>query len=127
MAAAIDNDSLAASTEYRNATTYATRVAVLHSSCDKVLRFAYPAGNLLQAFLHFTATSDAALGLNGPRPHSTPYQDVPANVYVDKIPDQRKVDHGDYLPGIDPVPNSKQRSAASFANDIIARKSPEYS
>ena len=126
MAAAIDNDSLASSSEYRNATEYAARVAVLYSTKDTVLRFAYPAGNLLQSFIHWNSTTDAALGLSGPRPRFSPYQDIPAKVYADRIPDQRGVDHGDYLPGDGPAPNRNQASAARFANDIVAGRTPVF-
>lgn len=118
MAGAIDNDSLADSAEYRSAAQYAGRTAVLYSPSDNVLKLAYPAGNLLSAFLHWTETSDAALGYTGPHAASAPNGSVPSTVLATGIPKAAGVDHGDYLPSA--PPNSKQLSAARYANSVLA-------
>src|SRR5208337_5431829 len=118
MAGAIDNDSLANSAKYRSASQYAGRTAVLYSPSDHVLEFAYPAGNLLSAFLHWTATTDAALGYTGPRAASPPNGSVPGTVLATGIPKAGGVDHGDYLPSA--PPNPKQLSAARYANSVLA-------
>ena len=120
MAAAIDNDSLAAADAYRAATQFATRVAVLHSPCDTVLRYAYPAGNLLSAFMHWTATSDAALGYTGPRAASGSNGDIPGDVQHCGIPQNDAVSHSDYVPNAQGPPNDKQLAAARYANSIVA-------
>ncbi|MGH8245918.1 MAG: alpha/beta hydrolase, partial [Gammaproteobacteria bacterium] len=118
MAAAIDNDSLAATAEYRPATENASRVAVLSSTQDTVLRYAYPMGDLLQAFLFSEEEFRSALGLRGPRPSSRPFEAIPLNVLHRAIPDGRKARHSDYLP--DEPPNANQQSAARFAAAILA-------
>jgi len=119
MAAAIDNDSLASMAEYRGAAEYASRVAVLYSPCDNVLKFAYPAGNLLSAFLHWTATSDAALGFTGPRPMSAD-AGIPSEVQATGIPSSAKVDHSDYIPNAVGPPSDKQLAAARYANSVLS-------
>src|SRR3989344_2861170 len=53
MAPAIDDFSLAHPDEYQIGTVAAERVAVLASKRDKILRLAYPIGDLLQAFIFF--------------------------------------------------------------------------
>jgi pimeloyl-ACP methyl ester carboxylesterase len=120
MAGAVDNDSVANSAEYRAAAQYATRVAVLYSASDKVLRFAYPAGNLLSAFLHWTSTTDAALGYSGPRTASGANGDIPAGVLATAIPAQAGVDHSDYIPNATPPPSAKQLAAARYADAVLA-------
>jgi hypothetical protein len=120
MAAAIDNDSLAAADAYRAATQCASRVAVLHSTCDTVLRYAYPAGNLLSAFMHWTATSDAALGYTGPRAASGTNGDIPGDVQHFGIPQSDAVTHSDYLPNAQGPATDKQLAAARYANSIVA-------
>jgi hypothetical protein len=118
MAAAIDNNSLA-SADYRGAAEYASRVAVLYSPCDTVLKFAYPAGNLLSAFLHWTATSDAALGFTGPKATSGPNGGIPADVQATGIPNTDNVAHSDYIPNASGPPSNKQLAAARYANLVL--------
>jgi len=119
MAGAIDNDSLATPHDYREAAGHATRVCVLYSASDTVLQYAYPIGNLVSAFLHWDATSDAALGFTGPcRSRSAP-GDIPQDVLAVGIPGTAKVNHGDYLPGADGTCNPKQSTAARFANGML--------
>lgn len=122
MAAAIDDDSLAAPGDYLAATNGVTRVAALSSKEDTVLRFAYPVGDLFQAFVSADDTVGLALGYHGSRPHKKSGTPVPQSVLDTRIPKSRKVGHGDYLPK---KGNNSQRhraavrSAANFANAII--------
>lgn len=126
MAAAIDDYSLASPEAFLAATHGVARVAALSSQKDKVLRFAYPVGDLFQAFVFADDTVGLALGYHGPRPHKASGTSVPANVLDTRIPNERKVGHGDYLP--DKTPNSEQRSAARFADAVLAgADSPGYS
>jgi hypothetical protein len=122
MAAAMDNDSLAASEEYREAAMHAGEVCVLYSPADQVLRYAYPLGNLLSAFLHWNASSDGALGFTGPRAASG--GSVPGQVRPVGILGANRVNHGDYLPGAGGQLNSKQRAAARFADAMLAGTVP---
>jgi hypothetical protein len=124
MAAAIDNDSLASAANYHDAAQYAARVGVLYSPSDHVLEFAYPLGNLLSAFLHWSRTTDGALGYTGPRTSTSPSGDVPAGVQGVGVPEGDSVDHGDYLPAASGLLNSKQRAAARFANAMLAGSAP---
>lgn len=126
LAAAIDNDSLADSNAYLRAAAFAQRTAVLSSHRDKVLQLAYPAGNLLQAFLHWQSTTDAALGRTGPRPCDAPPAGVPDQVLGRAIPDAADAGHGDYLPPSDPnqAVNAKQQAAAGFADKAIGSVTP---
>jgi Alpha/beta hydrolase of unknown function (DUF900) len=119
MAGAIDDDSLAATADYRAAAQFAGRTAVLYSPSDMVLKAAYPAGNLLSAFLNWTPTTDAALGYVGPRT-APPDGTVPSTVVATGIPAAAAVNHGDYLPNAAGPPSPKQLKAAAFANSVLA-------
>ena len=120
MAAAIDNDSLA-QTPYRPAAQFAARVGVLYSPADQVLEFAYPAGNLLSAFLHWTATTDAALGYTGPRGATG---SVPKDVVAVAIAKNRGVEHGAYRPAGTGLLNPHQQAAARFVNSMLSGAVP---
>jgi esterase/lipase superfamily enzyme len=122
MAAAIDNDSLGIDVEYQGAAEFAARTAVLYSPGDRVLRDAYPIGNLVSAFLHAASTSDAALGYSGPRSSSGVV--TPQGVAAVGIPAADNVDHGDYLPSATQAFNDRQASAARFANSMLAGVTP---
>jgi hypothetical protein len=123
MAAAIDDFGLAHPKVYRDATATCRRLAVLASRRDKVLRFAYPAGDLLQAFIFFSKDqSGLALGYHGPRPHLK--SPVGANVLHEQIPERRNASHGDYVPA--PAPNAEQLSAAAYANAALSGGTPRY-
>jgi hypothetical protein len=129
MAAAVDDFSLADADVYRTAVEKSERVAVLSSENDEVLRFAYPAGDLLQSFLFFwREQSGLALGYRGPRRAGD--APVPSNVLHEPIPDDREADHGDYLPkGLpsDEKQAKNRRSAAAFADQVLAgREQPGY-
>jgi hypothetical protein len=125
LAAAIDDFSLANPEDYREAVTSANRVAVLASRKDKVLKLAYPVGDLLQTFVFFWKdTVGLALGYHGPQ--SSGGHSIPHAVYHVQIPDGRNSDHADYIPGISPSPN--QLSAAHFANEVLLGViTPKYS
>jgi hypothetical protein len=124
MAAAVDNDSLGSTEEYFNAAQFAARVGVLYSPSDRVLEFAYPLGNLLSAFIHWTPTSNAALGYSGPCPCGSPPGAPPAGVHGVGIPAADGVDHGDYLPTPAGALNGRQQAAARFANSMLAGVTP---
>lgn len=129
MAAAIDDYSLASPDAYLATTEGVARVAALSSRADKVLRFAYPAGDLFQAFVFTDDMAGLALGYHGARSHKPSGTPVPVNVLDVRIPKAKKgngVGHGDYLPA--KQANDKQRSAARFADAVIAgADSPAYS
>ena len=124
MAPAIDDSSLANPKVYRGVSAAAERVAVLASTKDNTLKYAYPAGDALQAFVFFWKdVVDLALGYHGPRKSGT--YAIPSRVYVEQIPDARRSDHGHYIIG-DPaedVPGdpaiANRISAAQFAADIL--------
>jgi hypothetical protein len=123
MAPAIDDDSLAGPAEYRAETLDVDRLAVMSSRKDSVLKFAYPPGDLLQSFLFRDDSGDYALGYHGPRPHRN--HGVPQTVLDLRIPKNKKVGHGDYVPAASP--NDRQRAAAAFADAVIAGSpDPQY-
>jgi hypothetical protein len=124
MAGAIDNDSLANIGEYQAAARYAQRVAVLFSPSDTVLKLAYPAGNLLSAFFHWTATSNAALGFTGPKSCAGIDGSIPAGVEATGIPTANAVSHSDYLPNAAWPPTPKQLAAARYTNAVLMADSP---
>lgn len=124
MAPAIDDSSLANPKVYRGVSDAADRVAVLASRKDNTLKYAYPAGDALQAFVFFWKdVVDLALGYHGPRKSGTSV--IPSKVYAEQIPDARGSDHGHYIIG-DPaqdVPGdpavANRISAAEFAADVL--------
>ena len=124
MGAAVDDDCLANEAEYRHTIRRAKRVGVLHSKADRVLRLAYPAGDLLQAFLFFWRDSPGlALGFHGPRGHE---RNVPQNV-MDVALGDREVRHGDYLPPACGQLNAKQSRAAGYVAGLVAGEAhPQY-
>ena len=125
MAPAIDEDSLAAPNEYLAATRTVGRVAVLSSRKDTVLRYAYPAGDLLQAFLFAEDSADSALGLRGARRHKKSGTAVPANVLNWRIRSDKGVRHRDYFPKKQEDVDDEDRpdrwwAAADFADAVIS-------
>lgn len=119
MAAAIDDFSLAWRKAYRLPVENSGRVSVLASRKDKVLRYAYPAGDILQSFFFFWKDiGGLALGFHGPR--GTDGLTVPTNVLHEQIPDARGADHGDYLVANVQQQNAKHQAAARFADAALA-------
>jgi esterase/lipase superfamily enzyme len=124
MAAAIDDTSLADPHVYLQVAEEVGRVAVLSSEKDTVLRFAYPLGDALQAFLFFRRDhAGRALGLRGPRAKGS--EEVPSPVIHTHISDGCEVNHSDYLDGEPPYVS--RLAAARFADAVVSgRPSPEY-
>ena len=125
MAAAVDDDSVSEAGVYRAVVESTSRVAVLSSKEDEVLKYVYPVADLLQSFLFFSTESfGLALGYHGPRPHSEG-DAVPGNVVHTPIPVSRNSDHGDYLWESSQTP--EHRSAAAYANGVISgHPNPTY-
>jgi hypothetical protein len=119
MAAAIDDFSLANPRDYGLIAPHVGRIAVLASRKDKVLRLAYPVGDLVQAFLFFRRDRrGGALGYHGPKPSGS--HAVPPNVFCVQVPEAPlEVDHGDYFPG-GATPNEQQKRAARFADAVLS-------
>lgn len=126
MAAAVDDYSLAWERGFRAAAERCRRAAVLASRKDPVLRFAYPAGDLLQAFTFFWRESAGlALGYHGPRGHEATRAVVPDTVFHEQIPDSRGVSHGSYLPAQSPT--AEQQAAARWTEAVLTGKpDPRY-
>jgi pimeloyl-ACP methyl ester carboxylesterase len=124
MAPAIDDFSLASPATYMPAARYSRRVAVLSSKRDKVLKYAYPLGDLLQSFIFFWRDEfGLALGFHGPKPCGD--NPVPSTVIHHAIPDSRNAGHGDCIPS--PAPTPEQLSATRFADDVIrGATDPQY-
>jgi hypothetical protein len=93
MAGAIENDCLAR--EYADAAAKAEEIYVLASRSDAVLKWAFPAGNLIgEIIMHGHPYDRTALGRNGPaRPLASGLQ-----VGAWQIPDAWDYGHLDYLP-----------------------------
>lgn len=126
MAPAVDDDSLSDFRVYRAATERAQRVAVLSSVNDKVLRFTYPAGDLLYTLFYENEQLDCALGYRGPTEEPDHDQPVPGNVYHTPTPQSRGVGHADYLPPASD-PNDKQLSATRYCESVlVGDASPTY-
>jgi alpha/beta hydrolase family protein DUF900 len=124
MAPAIDDFSLASPNEYREQVVNAGRVALLASKEDEVLKYAYPAGDLLQAFVFWDDLAGLALGYHGARAYDEDHG-VPGEVLPVQIPEPRNSNHSDYIPDFKPKKKPKgchqknQRSAARFAAQVI--------
>jgi hypothetical protein len=117
MAAAIENTCLYE--EYADVAARAETIAVLSSRSDNVLRWAFPAGNLVSAVLNPTANPlSSALGYAGPRsPIGKSTRAYPIGKAFD-------YDHGDYLPsgapgGVFPTPpGAWARPSLFIANEL---------
>lgn len=118
LAAAVDDFSLAIPDGYQDVVRRSHRVAVLASRRDMVLKWAYPAGDLLQRFL-FLWNEDfgCALGYHGPRPGNI--QPVPTEVHHEQIPDNRQAGHGDYFARSRQA-NAEQQSTVHFVNQVLS-------
>jgi hypothetical protein len=116
-AGAVDDDCL--ESQYLAAEQNAGRIAVLSSLKDKVLQYAYPAGDFISDV--FLGDNDSpweqALGRAGPKPPFAPPVFETA-IPVDAGADGQGYDHGDYFPPsepqVPPPPNPKWAAAAAF-------------
>lgn len=127
MAAALDRNSLANPGEYRRAVNATKRISVLASKKDKVLKWAYPVGDLAETLFHWRDSPRLALGYAGPKHHQS--HQVPGNVFPKQIPKSRKSNHGHYLPEMRARGRRKQNqdSAVRFANDTLeGEAAPKY-
>jgi len=123
MAPAVDDFCLAHPRVYSAAVAASARVTVLASRKDKVLRWAYPVGDLLQSFIFYREEMNGlALGYHGPRPFKS--SRVAANVLHEQISNGRNVGHGDYVPA-EPA-NTGQVSAAAYADLALSGATPRY-
>ena len=123
MAPAVDDFSVSAPELYRAAAASAGTVHVLASRSDTVLKYAYPAGDILQSFLFFwKEAAGLALGYHGARPSGT--HGVPKGVHTEQIPDALEVGHGDYL-WYEP-PTAKQQRAVAFVDAVLRGGHPAY-
>ncbi|MBX3274415.1 MAG: alpha/beta hydrolase [Sandaracinaceae bacterium] len=117
MAGAVDADALARSSRYAGGVRAARRVATVASRHDRVLQFAFPAGNAIAGLL-YGGYRQAALGWAGPtaarrpRPEPLPPTVLPLSVT------NHGVGHGDYLPGRGPT-GPKHESAAHFTAEVL--------
>lgn len=117
MAAAVDDYSLSRLEDYRTAVNSSRRVAVLSSRQDFVLRYGYPAGDLLQSFVFWRRDDfGRALGYHGPKTVGT--DQIPRHVYHWQISDRRNAGHSDYVPNN--PPNRNQQSAADFCDQALS-------
>jgi Alpha/beta hydrolase of unknown function (DUF900) len=113
-AGAVNRDALVG--QYAAAQKRATTISNLASDKDKVLKLAYPVGDLFANLLHDDhAFAKAALGRRGPaRP-------MPSNVSPAEIPSGADYDHGNYLPPGDPAPTNDPTAKWIQAANFIAR------
>ncbi|MDY0873934.1 alpha/beta hydrolase [Dongia rigui] len=90
-AAAVDNDCL--TRQYATVPGQCRTFANLASNNDRVLKYAYPAGDFFSdLFGDNDSPWSGALGLKGPKGA------VGSNVHASQIPDTPPYDHGNYLP-----------------------------
>ena len=93
MAGAIENDCLAK--EYADAAAKASKIYVIASRSDEVLKWAFPAGNLVgEIVMHGHPYDRTALGRDGPDRPLPSAMDIGSC----QIPDGWQYGHGDYLP-----------------------------
>ena len=99
MAAAIDDTCLVA--EYGDSVSRATKVSVLASSCDEVLKWAFPVGNPLSGIVtRGDPYWHGALGRYGPYP-----ADQPGMLWkTPNLPDKWEFGHHSYINYEDPGP-----------------------
>jgi hypothetical protein len=128
MAGGVNGFVFADKKRYALAARACERLAVLSSRGDTVLRYAYPAGNLLEAFLFWQREVGLALGYGGSK-------NADAETVADtRIPAARGANHGDYLPAFrrdEPVPKGRsarnQLSACHFADALLSgAPNPSY-
>lgn len=113
MAAAVDGSSPSESRRYRAAVASVDRVLVLRSEDDRVLRWAFPVGDLV-ASLFYGGSTCAALGFRGPAPSVE--GGAPGNIDVAR---HRGADHSDYLPPPTGSPTPLQSAAVKLVADYL--------
>ena len=92
MAAAIDDTCL--SNEYHDIAPHVQKISVLASSCDDVLKLAFPAGNLVSGIItRGNPYWHGALGRFGPNPPDEPSQLLPTPI----LPDSWHFGHHSYI------------------------------
>lgn len=115
-AAAVDDVSLNRRGRYAGVADGSRRTTVLASRADRVLTWAYPAGDLVQSWLFaWKEQAGRALGLRGPRQVA----DDPTSpkVRVEHIPAAIGVDHGDYVTSGAQGP--KHDACAAFVGAVL--------
>lgn len=131
MAPAIDDHSLYDVDVFRPATRKTERVSILSSKKDNILKYAYPAGDLLQAFLFPNSDEfSLALGYHGPKRRGHPAEGPQMDINPKQIPGQRKSRHSNYLPPTPPVPRNQwhanNQSATGFLESVLRGEPGEY-
>lgn len=115
-AAAVDDVSLNARGRYASVAAGARRTTVLASRSDRVLTWAYPAGDLVQSWLFsWKDRAGQALGLRGPRQDAG--NPTSPKVRVERIPRDTGVDHGDYITSGPEGPT--HRACAAFVGAVL--------
>lgn len=115
-APAVDDTCLNAEAPYIGVADAARRTTVLASASDKVLKFAYPAGDLVQSWLfRWKDSAGRALGLRGPR--NAGGRLTSPKVRHEQIRTDARVDHGDYITGGPQTP--KHRNTAEFVRRVF--------
>jgi len=106
MAGAIDDNCL--SNEYRDAASRVGKISVLYSSCDDVLKWAFPLGNPISGILtRGDPYWHGALGRFGPNP-----PDQPANLWKNPVlPDLWQFGHSSYINCTDPEAGQAEAAA----------------
>jgi esterase/lipase superfamily enzyme len=116
MAAAVDNDCLARGDRYAVGVENASRLLNLASTNDRVLRYAFPAGDWF-AGVFTGGYTRTALGRRGPAASPRP----PSHVHPHQIPDADDVRHGHYLGG---GPDARRLAASRFTGKALERIEP---
>lgn len=122
LAAAVDDTALNDGTRY-HAPAATARTTVVASRRDAVLRWAYPAGDAVQAALFaWRDRAGRALGFAGPR--AAGRRRPPPTVRHVQIPDAMGVGHGDYLTSS--APNDHHRRTDAFVRALLRGAAPAH-
>jgi hypothetical protein len=126
-APAIDSDSLTHPAKYIAAVASLSRVAVLSSKRDRVLKWAYPLGDLLESFLFASADgAHSALGRKGPKKDSTAPPAIWQRIYSTRIPKKVRARHADYFPGQSDISGKHQSTAEYVCQTVLGDLAPDY-
>jgi hypothetical protein len=123
-APAVDDDVLNRGERYYGVAQGARRVTVLASKSDGVLKWAYPIGDLVQAWAFFWKDKPgSALGRAGPR--SDPSEPTSPRVRHEQIATDLNVGHSDYISSSGVA--WKLTRCADFVRQVLAGdSSPRY-